>query len=352
MPRPLKGKGRRISRARVTRVRMIRDNHHLRGWHPKRWRRNHACTKGDKRPYLHDPNNKYSGPKPKVLAKKEEASSSAGAAQVIAGAAFASSIKGAKAQTQSRGRFGTQRNGVQNLPKIKRGFQRLACLKKQRKHSQLLSHVATHCTLGKRARFWGHFAVKFQAWLVQLQVPMKPMTIHGHRGRNLISNKGLPNDLKPFLDDAPEEVNFATGGGKRVSFKAIKLQGSLFGTNVFYTLKDCPAALSLGMQVNENHNQRPFVWLPDQLPFLIKADRVQVTFHCPESAKIFADLVVENVQNLSESVVGVAMQAKVENVPLAPGESSSGGVQVDLRFSSTNTCISAFYSRPIRFATE
>ena len=171
-------------------------------------------------------------------------------------------------------------------------------------------------------------------------------------GGNLISNKGLPNDLKPFLDDAPEEINFATGGGKRVSFKAIKLQGSLSGTNVFYTLKDCPAALSLGMQVNENHNQRHFVWLPDQLPFLIKADRVQVTFHCPESAKIFADLVVENVPNLSESVVGVAMQAKVENFPLAPGESSSGGVQADLRFSSTSTCISAFYSRAMRFATE
>ena len=60
-----------------------------------------ACSKGDQCPYLHDPNNKYSGPKPKGLAKKEEASSSAGAAQVIAGAAFASSIKGAKVQTSS-----------------------------------------------------------------------------------------------------------------------------------------------------------------------------------------------------------------------------------------------------------
>ena len=119
-------------------------------------------------------------------------------------------------------------------------------------------------------------------------------------------------------------MNFATGGGKRVSSKAIKLKGSLSGTNVFYTLKDCPAALSVGMQVNEH--KQPFIWMPDQLPFLIKADRVQdMTFHCLESAKtkIYADRVVENVLVLSESVVGVAMQAQVEDVPLAPGESSS-----------------------------
>lgn len=54
-------------------------------------------------------------------------------------------------------------------------------------------------------------------------------------GRNLISNKGLTNDLKPFVDDAP--VNFATGSGKRVSSKAIKVKGSLSGTNAFYTLR-------------------------------------------------------------------------------------------------------------------
>ena len=138
-------------------------------------------------------------------------------------------------------------------------------------------------------------------------------------GRNLISNKGLPNDLKPFVDDAPEKVNFATGGGKRVSSKAIKLRGSLSGTNVFYTLKDCPAALSVGLQVNEH--QRPFVWLPDQLPFLVKADRVQdMTFHCPETAKIFADRVVENVPILSETVSGLDMNS---NIPLAPASSSS-----------------------------
>ena len=60
-----------------------------------------SCSKGASCPYLHDDGNKYSGPKPKGLAKKDEPSSSAGAAQVIAGAAIASSIKGAKAQTSA-----------------------------------------------------------------------------------------------------------------------------------------------------------------------------------------------------------------------------------------------------------
>ena len=133
-------------------------------------------------------------------------------------------------------------------------------------------------------------------------------------GRNLISNKG-----KPFVDDAPEKVNFATGGGKRASSKAIKLRGSLSGTNVFYTLKDCPAALSVGLQVNGH--QRPFIWLPNQLPFLVKADRAhEITFFCPESAKIYADRVVENVPILAEKVSGVDMNS---NIPLAPASSSS-----------------------------
>jgi len=96
-----------------------------------------------------------------------------------------------------------------------------------------------------------------------------------------------------------QKVNFAAGGGKRVSSKARKLRGSLSGTNVFYTLKYCPAALSVGLQVNGH--QRPFIWLPNQLPFLVKADRAhEITFFCPDSAKIYADRAVENVPILQK----------------------------------------------------
>ena len=62
----------------------------------------------------------------------------------------------------SRGRFGTQRSGAQDLPKIKRSFRRVMCLKKPLKQSQLSSHVAIHWLLNKKAPFLGRLAIKFQ----------------------------------------------------------------------------------------------------------------------------------------------------------------------------------------------
>ena len=102
-----------------------------------------SCSKGASCPYLHDDGNKYSGPKPKGLAKKDEPSSSAGAAQVIAGAAIASSIKGAKAQTSAEDSAfkgavrDAKKNGVQDLPKIKRRFRRVMYLRKPLEQLQL-----------------------------------------------------------------------------------------------------------------------------------------------------------------------------------------------------------------------
>ena len=94
-----------------------------------------ACTMGDTCPYLRDPNNKYSGPKPKGLAKKEEASSSAGAATIVAEPQLLRRFKVQEPRLrwrtlQARGQFGMQRNGVQRSLKIKEGFQSLVCLRK------------------------------------------------------------------------------------------------------------------------------------------------------------------------------------------------------------------------------
>ncbi len=283
--------------------------------------------------FLHDPNNKYSGPKPKGLAKKEEASSSAGAAQVIAGAAFASSIKGAKAQTSSedsaiKGAVRDAKKWCAGFAKDQKKFSKVGVFKKAFTAIAALVACCNPLSVEQEGSVFG--ALSNQVPGMSRSVTSSNETLDNpcvsHEflldtgaGRNLISNKGLPNDLRPFVDDAPEKVNFATGGGKRVSPKAIKLKGSVSGTHVFYAFKDCPAALSVGLQVNEH--QRPFVRLPDQLPFLLKADRVQdIMFHCPESAKIYADRVVENVPVLAETVSGLDMQS---NIPLAPASSSS-----------------------------
>ena len=135
-------------------------------------------------------------------------------------------------------------------------------------------------------------------------------------GRNLISTKDMPSQWTDFISDAPEQLKFATGGGMRPSSKAIKLKGEFSGEGIFYTLKDCPAALSLGQQVNEQG--KAWVWFPNQLPFFIQSHRLSdVTFHCPESAKIYVDRVEQNVPILSESVECLAMPAE------ASGESAS-----------------------------
>ena len=84
-------------------------------------------------------------------------------------------------------------------------------------------------------------------------------------GRNLISQKDLPDQWIQHLWEAPEKLKFATGGGVRNS-------------------KDCPPAISLGQQVNDH--VRAWVWFPGQLPYFIKSDRLgDVVHHCPESAK-------------------------------------------------------------------
>ena len=62
-------------------------------------------------------------------------------------------------------------------------------------------------------------------------------------GRNLISTKDMPVQWNDFIADAPEQLRFATGGGMRPSSKALKLKGEVSGEGIFYTLKDCPAAI-------------------------------------------------------------------------------------------------------------
>ena len=108
------------------------------------------------------------------------------------------------------------------------------------------------------------------------------------------------------------------------------MKGELSGEGIFYTLKDCPAALSLGQQVNEQG--KAWVWFPNQLPLFIQSHRLSdVTFHCPESAKIYVDRVEQNVPILSESLECLAMPAEAsgqsESVMATGVESSSSEVK-------------------------
>jgi len=55
-------------------------------------------------------------------------------------------------------------------------------------------------------------------------------------GRNLISFCTTPEEFKEHVIDAPERIQFATGGVKPSS-EALNFQGSLSGNNTFYTIR-------------------------------------------------------------------------------------------------------------------
>ena len=80
-------------------------------------------------------------------------------------------------------------------------------------------------------------------------------------GRNLISTKDMPVQWNDCVADAPEQLRFATGGGMRPCSKAVRLKGEVSG--------------------------EAWIWFPHQLPFFVQSHRLSdVTFHCPESAKL------------------------------------------------------------------
>ena len=130
-------------------------------------------------------------------------------------------------------------------------------------------------------------AFKCFAAMATICTPMnvtQDFLIDSGAGRNLISQKDLPDQWIQHLGEAPEKLKFATGGGVRNSTQAINLRGELSGDGAFYALKDCPPAISLGQRVNDHG--RAWVWFPGQLPYFIKSDRLgDVVHHCPESAK-------------------------------------------------------------------
>ena len=286
-----------------------------------------SCTKGDKCPYLHDKNNMYKGPKPKPLTKSTPAGSakvSAGAATVVASIAASESVVGAGASSLSaphqHSEFEEDGSSVARV--CKKLWKRVSG-----GHGSI--KVRRHAKPVKRDNGCKAFpnpmmfekAIKCFAAIAAVCTPSgfhQEFLVDSGAGRNLISTKDMPVQWNDFVADAPEQLKFATGGGVRPSSKAIKLKGDLTGEGIFYTLKDCPAALSLGQQVNEQG--KAWVWFPNQLPFFIQSHRLaDVTFHCPENARIYVDRVEQNVPILAEVVECLAMPAD----PTGPSSSSS-----------------------------
>eukprot|EP00435_Cladocopium_sp_Y103_P060485 s1600_g22.t1 len=268
-----------------------------------------SCTKGDKCPYLHDPNNKYQGPKPKGL-RDASGTSSAANAETNPVSSFPNAPQAEESHVpRDTPKTDASINGSVGDEASVKGAAHAASQARKACRKFLRSQRSTN-GLPRTSMF--ERAVKVFSAMVACMNPAttsvnQDFLLDTGAGRNLISYKGMPDVFKGHVTEAPERVQFTTGGGIRPSATAVKLQGSLSGTNTFYALKECPHALSVGIQVNEH--RRPFIWLPDQLPYLVKADRVKdMVHHVPDSAKIFADRVEENIPIMSESVC-IAMPA-------------------------------------------
>ena len=247
---------------------------------------------------MHDSKNLYQGPKPQALKDKQASAGAAhvnaGAGTVLAGVLSANTISGSRASEVSCDHAPPQGGDAES---------------RIQKAKTLCKSVIKSV---KCSKSWRMFEKTFKVFAAMLACtnPIEPrftqdFPLDTGAGRNLISFKGMPKILKGHVAEAPEKVRFATGDSPRPGLKAINLQGSSSGNNTFYVLKECPAALSVGIQVNEH---RRFVWMPDQLPFMVKADRVgEMVMHVPESAKIYADRVEQNVPSLSETIQAHAM---------------------------------------------
>ena len=276
-----------------------------------------SWSRGKDCPYLHDPNNKYQGPKPKGLQKGS--SSSAGAATVLAATCLASQAEPASGSIARSSNAPQQRDAgdglVGDLESIHNKHVVKGAINTAKNAAKSLLKSSKSRSSGRscfpRVSVFEK-AIKVFAAITACVNPVLPQVnqeflLDTGAGRNLILYKSMPDCFKEHVTDAPEKVQFATGGGIRPSASALNLEGQLSGKNTFYALKDCPHALSVGIQVEQH--RRPFIWFPGQLPYLIKADRAKdVVHHVPESAKIYASRVDENVPILSESVC-VAMPA-------------------------------------------
>ena len=247
-----------------------------------------SCVHGEKCEYLHDKNNLYKGPKPRT-----KSSTSAGVAAVSSVAA-ATSIPTAEAAV---------REAKKECRKV---FKRMS--------PTLLPHVFSKAITAIMAAIacLNPVSLSNTNHIPAAIAPVEmSFLLDSGAGRNLMSKRDMPEGWNDRVIEPAENLVFRTGGGERKASESISLQGNISGKNDFFVLKECLSVLSLGIQIEQH--RRGFVWLPDQMPYLIKADRIQdMTHFVPESAKIYASEVRENVPVIVEQVE--ALPAPPEDV--------------------------------------
>lgn len=136
-------------------------------------------------------------------------------------------------------------------------------------------------------------------------------------------------------------IRFETGNGTYTSSTCVELEGSTFGQAKYSMMDDCPIVRSLGQIVSSG---RPFVWMPDQLPFFanstndvqIAADESQI--HYANRVDDFVPIFKETLKtSASRALAGPEEIAAIEvepaadepEPPLPPPEVPAGGSDAD-----------------------
>ena len=122
-------------------------------------------------------------------------------------------------------------------------------------------------------------------------------------GRHLIGRQALTPAMKEHLQQSPNPVAFATGGGSQPGQESLSFEGSriLEGEEV-YVLKECPPAQSIGKTVVDKGYM--FVWDPrESVPYLIAPENLnRCRMKVPRNARICASRVVEYVPQYDEEL--------------------------------------------------
>jgi len=144
-----------------------------------------------------------------------------------------------------------------------------------------------------------------QAWIAQSKshdrIALEWIADSG-AGHDLASNRafieqGVPGTVVQSCTQSISPIKFETGNGSYTADACVSLNGSTFGHANFSVMKDCPIVRSLGKIVSTG---KPFVWLPDQLPFFCQdVEGIQLTY---VSTKVHsASRVEDNVPIFSET---------------------------------------------------
>ena len=131
-------------------------------------------------------------------------------------------------------------------------------------------------------------------------------------GRHLIGKQALSRDMRQHLNESPNPVAFATGGGSQPGQESIAFDGSriLDGDEV-YVLNNCPPAQSIRKTVIDKGYM--FIWDPrENVPYLVAPENIlRCRMKIPRNARICASRVVEYVPQYDE---------KLAAKPFIPGE--------------------------------